>query len=492
MASSRESLGLSTRASLLIVLIVAFITATRNLGEVRRISELLDDKMLPIVGGELPTVLRRGYAESKNVPKTTVAYAVSITSYKKTSTHFELIDRAAVLHQSIKHAMQKSKRYDYHIYAFVHPEATDAKPLLERLGYKVQIRDTPFNISKVDNFQLVDGQRIGCCGEKEYIKLYSYLLSDYPVVVHLDLDTIVLRPMDDLFDFMALTQPNATTKLTPEQVQSFAKTSSMWLNPNRTSDTNETHAYREILDRPEQINFMYTRDYNMVDPPDKNPYQMGVQGGFLVIRPNQRDFDRMVEVIKTGGGGFDHSHWGFETLQYKGYGGFYGAATIQGLASYYYDHLENAKRSIELNRCHYNTMVDKPRMFNEDLNQDLCRTLEEDCEDCRKTPISEVYTSHFTVCGKPEYCEVAFEEEEQLCWDLLKEWHKTRLSLEWDWMQRFAGSGFPYIPELKAIDPTESRSKFLESQTLGHCDGRKYIPLTLPAERAKDQGLPLI
>ena len=36
------------------------------------------------------------------------------------------------------------------------------------------------------------------------MKLYSYLLFDYPVVVHLDLDTLVLRPMDDLFDFMVL------------------------------------------------------------------------------------------------------------------------------------------------------------------------------------------------------------------------------------------------------------------------------------------------
>ena len=33
------------------------------------------------------------------------------------------------------------------------------------------------------------------------------------------------------------------------------------------------------------------------------------------------------------------------------------AGTIQGLASYYYGHLQPG-RSVELNRCYYNTMVD--------------------------------------------------------------------------------------------------------------------------------------
>jgi len=59
-----------------------------------------------------------------------VAYAVSITQFKLSDKGGQkLIDQAAVLHQSIKLAMQKSRQYDCHIYAFVHPEAIDAKPL---------------------------------------------------------------------------------------------------------------------------------------------------------------------------------------------------------------------------------------------------------------------------------------------------------------------------------------------------------------------------
>jgi hypothetical protein len=463
---SRKWPSLSSRGIVIFVMIGALFEVSLNFGEMRRVSLFLDDKALSPMAEGIPT--------TKN-HKTTVAYAVTVTKFKLSenkNNNSKHIDRAAVLHQSIKLAMQKSLRYDYHIYAFVHPDAIDAKPLLERLGYRVQVRDTPFNITEIRNFDLVDGQRIGCCGDKEYLKLYSYLLLDYPVVVHLDLDTIVLRPMDEVFDFMVLTQTTTTKKISVDQVESFAKTSTMWMD--KTFNVSLSHSSRTILENPEQINFMFTRDYNMVEPPKKKPYQIGVQGGFLVIRPNQRDFDRMVEIIRAGGD-FQDSSWGGEEL---GYGGYYGAATIQGLASYYYDYHENATRSIELNRCNYNTMVDEPIFFNKKLQKNLCTTLEDECEDCRKTKLEDVYTSHFTVCGKPEYC---MKQENRLCEELLQEWHKTRLSLELEWMKRFSSTSFPYVPELKHVDPTESRGKHLESQNMGHCDGDRYISLLLPA-----------
>eukprot|EP00535_Pseudo-nitzschia_heimii_P005386 CAMPEP_0197181540 /NCGR_PEP_ID=MMETSP1423-20130617/5797_1 /TAXON_ID=476441 /ORGANISM="Pseudo-nitzschia heimii, Strain UNC1101" /LENGTH=458 /DNA_ID=CAMNT_0042631811 /DNA_START=223 /DNA_END=1599 /DNA_ORIENTATION=- len=410
--------------------------------------------------------------------KVTVAYAVSITQFKLSEkSEFRHMDRAAVLHQSIKSAMQKSERYDYHIYAFVHPDAKDAEHLLKRLGYRVQIRDTPFNISDVDNPHFIDGQRIGCCGEKEYLKLYSYTLTDYPVVVHLDLDTLVLRPMDDLFDFMYLTH-NKTREITQDQVESFSTTSTMWMN--KTFNVSSSHAYKEILENPEQIDFMFTRDYNMVDPPRKQPYQIGVQGGFLVIRPNRRDFDRMVEIIRNGRD-FEDSNWGGPEL---GYGDYYGVATIQGLASYYYDHHENATRSVELNRCKYNTMVDEPLAINEETNEPSCISREEKCEDCTKTELEEIYTAHFTICGKPEYCLSISPKTSNLCFKLMREWHLTRLSLELDWMNRFwlerdvESRIMPYVPTFSDEAPTN----FRDSTKLGHCKGREYIPLALPGD----------
>ena len=384
--------------------IIAFVFA---LGLFESIRSVINTRQLSLILQE-----KEGFDEprisdiqSRDGSKTTVAYAVTMTRFKLAEVKddiFKHIDRAAVLHQSIKLAMQKSNKYDYHIYAFVHTDASDAKPYLERLGYRVQIRDTPFNISEVQNADLVDAQRIGCCGEKEYLKLYSYLLVDYPVVVHLDLDTIVLRSMDDVFDFMTL--PRTTpTGLSQDRVESFARTSSMWMNKNL--NISKTHASRSILKHPEQIDFMHTRDYNMVDPPLLQPYQMGVQGGFMVIRPNRTDFDRMIEILKRGGG-FKESKWGFDELGENGYGGYYGAGTVQGFASYYYDHVEKGMRSLELNRCNYNSMVDNPYFFNEQKNETLCRTTEDECEDCRETKLEDVYTSHFTVCGKPEWCDL--------------------------------------------------------------------------------------
>ena len=98
----------------------------------------------------------------------TVAYAVTISNFsvKTAIQKGTILDRAAVLHQSIKLAMEKSLRYDYHLYAFVHPDAIEAKPMLERLGYRVQIRDTPFNITDIQNEDLKIAQNNGCCGEK--------------------------------------------------------------------------------------------------------------------------------------------------------------------------------------------------------------------------------------------------------------------------------------------------------------------------------------
>lgn len=171
--------------------------------------------------------------------KTKVAYAVTVTGFDDWKMSQVMLDRAAVLHHSIKLAMRKSHRYGYDMYAFVHPDAIGCAANLTRLGYTVQIRETPFNLSQVQNIQLIDAQRIGCCGEKEYLKLYSYLLFDYPVVVHLDLDTIVLKPMDDAFDLM----------IDPNYNRSYFNSSTMWTN----MDTYDG-----------KVDFLFTRDYNMV------------------------------------------------------------------------------------------------------------------------------------------------------------------------------------------------------------------------------------
>ncbi|CAN0524351.1 unnamed protein product, partial [Scytosiphon promiscuus] len=37
-----------------------------------------------------------------------------------------------------------------------------------------------------------------CCGADEFIKLHAYTLMEFHRVVHLDVDTLVLHPLDQL------------------------------------------------------------------------------------------------------------------------------------------------------------------------------------------------------------------------------------------------------------------------------------------------------
>jgi hypothetical protein len=112
--------------------------------------------------------------------------------------------------------------------------------------------------------------------------------------------------------------------------------------------------------------------------------------------------------------------------------------------------------------------------------------LEETCQDCRETPLNEIYTAHFTVCGKPDWCTIMdpdFGGRDQLCMDLFREWHKTRLSLEEEWMAKFEG----YIPNLRSVNVSESRQAFLLSYKQGHClPHGEYLTMTFPSTEDKN------
>jgi hypothetical protein len=228
-----------------------------------------------------------------------------------------------------------------------------------------------------------------------------------------------------------------------------------------------------------------------VTPPRRQPHQIGVQGGFLVVRPNATDFQQYIDIILSGGNFSANAGWGGPKLKY---GGYYGAGTIQGLASYYYGHHE-PDRALELNRCYYNTMVDNP--FSERKLEDgkrvlLCRTLEPDrqCQDCRKTELEDIYTSHFTAaCGKPDWCmnpaelsskdsDDEMDSDYRLCMELFREWHKVRLSLENEWRERYLG----YMPLYHNVSGSGEYSYYLNFSQ-GHCRGatkRSYIKMVFP------------
>jgi hypothetical protein len=359
--------------------------------------------------------------------KANIAYAISLTGCDGDGLH---VQGAAVLGHSIRLNSaanpQSTSKYGYKLFIFVHPDAVSCAKPFNDVGFEILVRETPVNVTDIrGEFLRTHVHKIGCCGEKEYLKLYSYQLTEYPVVVHFDMDCVLLRPLDDLFDAMIEGPQSAAAKNIPV----------MFGNP-----------------LPEKIDAFFTRDYNMISPGKKYP---GFQGGFLVVRPSQDVFEEYREVILegnfVGGAGWNGT-----------FGGYWGAQQIQGLCSFYYDGIHPGT-AVELNRCHYNQMVDSP------VQQETgkCRDGRETCQDCRRTKVEEIYSAHFTQdCGKPWDCRKSLQP---LCRDLVKAWHTIRR--QWDHFT----SGDLTVP----ISP---RGEMSVDTFLGNCKGagaRNYIPFQL-------------
>ena len=272
----------------------------------------------------------------------------------------------------------------------------------------------------------------------EQIKLEAYTLTDHPVVVHLDLDVLVLRNMDELFDYMLSSSAAKPRK----PLASF-----QW--PNEPI--------------PTQVNAFFTMDYNMVKP--KAKYKP-VQGGFLVLRPDMDVYEEFRQIVQKG-----------DFRDGKGWGGvvgpFYGSMTFQGLIPYYYNYLHPGQ-SVELNRCIYNQMCDNPRTgrtVNDVVSGD-CRTGKKDCEDCRNRSVEEVVTVHYTLCQKPWTCVTHAQNmiQHRLCRKLVKAWYEVRSDMERSWGRSGQGPG--------SYDP---------GQFFGYCNGAQkkgYIPIAEPYGRS--------
>lgn len=191
-----------------------------------------------------------------------------------------------------------------------------------------------------------------------------------------------------------------------------------------------------------------------------------VQGGFLVLRPDMDVYNEFVSIIKKG-----------DFRKTGGWGGlvgpFYGSMTFQGIIPYFYDVL-HVGEAVELNRCVYNQMADNPKDKRtvQDVPQGRCRTGQEECEDCRNRLLSEVVTTHFTLCQKPWLCMPQDSDiiQQRLCRKLHHEWHRIRADLEHSWGRQHVGSGI-----------------FQKEHFYGHCSksGKAgYLPIQQPFGQA--------
>mmetsp|Transcript_24062 Transcript_24062/g.58102 ORF Transcript_24062/g.58102 Transcript_24062/m.58102 type:complete len:450 (+) Transcript_24062:351-1700(+) len=371
-------------------------------------------------GNDRPT------SQQSDPPIPIIAYTVTLTGcggkldggrkrYTKDDAMGLINQGAAVLAHSIKMAHAESNKYGYKMYALVHPSAKECSANLPKLGYTVLIRNTPFD--KVDIQKTFLRENIGkasCCGEKEFVKMWAYTLVHHPVAVVLDLDSLVLRPLDHLFD--AIIEGEGLKEETFDKL------------PIHEPGKNKI---------PKRIDAFYTKDYNMVNNPSSSEVA-GVQGGFLIIRPSEDVFDNYIDLVLEGNY-IEGRGWGGK------YGYFFGGAQVQGICAYYYSGL-HPERGVELNRCKINSMVDNPVFEIEGgkvrPNIDgKCRDGRVDCEDCRETDLSSVLSSHFTICGKPWTCS---PNGVKLCQELHGEWFRIRRDFE-----KTRTDGLGYVPELE-------------------------------------------
>jgi len=200
----------------------------------------------------------------------TVAYAVVVTSCTPAIQEvgvFPMAEAAAVLKHSIARATKTTGNYGYKMYALYHPNAEECAKTLEPIGYEILERDTPIKVADIrGDFLRERIMKNGCCGEKELIKFEAFTLTQHPVVVLLDMDVLILKPLDNLFDLIlegTVPENKAATLMWPEE---------------------------EI---PKDINVLYTRDYAMSLPGRTvHPFQ----GGFSVLKPDLNTYEEFRQI----------------------------------------------------------------------------------------------------------------------------------------------------------------------------------------------------
>jgi len=400
-------------------------------------------------------------------PRTTplvVAYAVSLVKCGDHQNHVAgLIDAALVLLHSIHKISSRNSlsgsKYDYKMYAIVHSKAQVCADVLKKVGFEIIIVDPPVETKEIKGKFLRENiHKERCCGHDEFIKLYAYTLPE-EIIVHTDLDFTFFKPMDHLFDAIH-----------------FSKDS-----PEGKVARNIIELERPGEELPDKIGAFLTRDWTQVA---RGKWPPGFQAGFLVARRDPSVMDDLVKIIKEGNysEGWGNTYgWGN-----KGYGGYVGAMAMQGLIAYYYDHFRT-NSAVELNQCLYNHVgVDVK-------SRGKCRNGLDTCEDCRKTNLDKIYSTHYTTCRKPWLCQAtgasggkkkggvmasAINTDTVIlehCLQIVREWHLLRSDLE------------SSIYELTNDDSMKLgvAGDYRKDIFQGHCDGdgsKNYLQLSLQDE----------
>lgn len=157
------------------------------------------------------------------------------------------LDGAAVLVQSV---IETKSKYAMDIVAIVHPGVQTTRQSLKDIGFKVIEFAPPIRAEDIRGEHLrktIDNS--GCCGSLELLKLRAYELVEYHRVLLLDMDSMLIKNIDHLFE------------------------------------------------ADDQYSLQFTWDHAM---DNKNSGAPPVQGGFLLLKPDETVFSELMEVVREG------------------------------------------------------------------------------------------------------------------------------------------------------------------------------------------------
>jgi len=314
-----------------------------------------------------------------------VAVAISITGNKE---GFDIDDRgyvdsAGVLAESVRYAsaLRSNKENDPYeleveMVAIVHPKIGIRKEL-HAFGFRVIERDVPVDVDKIQNdYYKKELIKSGCCAEKEFLKLWAFMLFDYDWVLHLDSDALVLQNIDELFF-------------------------------------------------DDSFTFAFTYDYAM-DSRGKSKDSKGappVQGGLMLVKPDEGVFNQIVETAHEGdfrpGTGWAGSKIGW----------CWGGQTIQGIMAYYANALAETGSTKQLDICTYNNMAQQFRKECPKEQPFKCGLEEDDSVGCSDVKWEQAKTFHFTECPKPWGCHTNSGGHE-ICRKATEMWWDRRQDLQ--------------------------------------------------------------
>jgi hypothetical protein len=319
--------------------------------------------------------------------------------------------------------------YDYHLVAMVETKAeASCSPVLYQSGafHTVMIKEPPiYGQEIVGEKGSLARKTLHRKGTTEFLPLYIYEMTEYPIVVHVEWDSILTKPLDDVLDAFLYHPQSNIGRTARERI------------------VLEQHQGRRNVVWPDNVQAAFTLDWPQVMPGRKP----GVRPGLFIVKPNVNVYELIIDVIRQGDYVDGHSRengWGG-----LGHGGYTGAMGLSGLLAFVYEALLY-DTWVELNQCRYNhvgmdVLYRAPPSFQKShAKVGQCRNDGDYCEDCMTTSLSLLHSVRFgEACPRPWHCigegsrsrhDKTGVPEEQVslphCLELQGIWHGVRRDLE--------------------------------------------------------------